>query len=121
MNNDENEYLSYNVLARKALYRGVPFMLGLIIFILIILSSFLALALSSKLLIIIPASLILLLFVIKVISENDSLAVDKLKWSIKGLILRIKQRSFILNISPKLTSDKKRTERISDFFKQHQL
>ena len=117
MEKEKFEYLSYNCLSRKPLYYGVPFLLGLLFFVFIVFSSLLAVAMSSKVIGVIPVFLAGGLFGIKLICENDSLAFEKLKWSVKGIILRVKTRSFNIEISPKIISDKKRMERINDFFK----
>ncbi|WP_050799218.1 hypothetical protein [Vibrio ichthyoenteri] len=119
MEKEQDEYLSYNMLARKPLVGGVPLMLGLLMLILIVFTTFIAVFLGSILFATIPFSLAISLFVIKFLCEDDSRAVDKIKWTMKGLALRLVHHSMTIQVSPQLTSKKKRSERINDFFKQY--
>lgn len=119
MNNNDNEYLSYNALARKSLVWGVPLILGIVLLAAIIVSVFLA-ALVSSLFSIITLALIGLIFFIKFKSESDSMAIDKVKWIIKGGILRLKHFSFKrLDIKSGIDNQNRKKERINDFFKQY--
>ncbi|TLS73427.1 hypothetical protein [Photobacterium damselae] len=117
MLNEKEQFFSYNMLARKPLVGGVPLMLGLSLLVAIVLTAFIAVIAGSILIGTIPFTLIICLFVIKFICEDDSTAVDKMQWVAKGFLLRLKHKSMYLTISPELSSCKKRSERINDFFK----
>lgn len=119
MSKEPDVYLSYNMLARKPLVGGVPLMLGLAMLIAIVITVFIAVLAESILLATIPFVLLISLFVIKFLCEDDSRAVDKMKWTVKGVLLRLQHQSMVINISPQLTSSKKRSERINDFYKQY--
>lgn len=116
---EENKYISYNMLARNPLTYGVPFMLGLVMLFLIVASVFLAIIVGYKFLWLIPFTLLFLLVAIKLVSENDSRAVEKLSWKIRALFFRLKFGGILLNVSPQLTSKTKQREKINDFFKVH--
>ncbi|MCD9492627.1 hypothetical protein GLP30_17110 [Photobacterium phosphoreum] len=118
MQKETTPYLSYNALARKSLVWGVPLLLGLALLALIIITTFISVWIGSLLFATIPLSLIMLIFAIKFISETDSMAVDKTKWFLKGLMIRVKYRSLHLIITSRTNSDNKK-ERINDFFKQY--
>ncbi|ARR51915.1 hypothetical protein ETN89_19920 (plasmid) [Photobacterium damselae subsp. damselae] len=116
---EKNTYVTYNALARKSLVWGVPLILGIILLASIILSLFLAVLVSS-LFFVVTFLLVAFVFFIKFTSESDSMAFDKVKWTVKGGVLRLKHLSYKrLDAKCGIDNPKRKKERINDFFKQY--
>jgi len=119
MNTEKTQYASYNVLNRKALIAGIP-----IITLVILLCVALALAaIGMKLFGIVglmPSMLVLfVLFVIRVLCQDDSRALDRIAWSLKATWYRFKCRSTITSFTSVCSSTTKRKQNAREFFKNN--
>lgn len=89
MNDDiDSEYLSYNGFNRPALVMGVPLMLMLPIFAFAIFGTFIGVSLFGVVGIIPAGISILLIVVIRAMTENDPNALKVIAFNIKGFLIK---------------------------------
>lgn len=120
--NEKKLYASYNVLARKALVLGVPIVTLVVLCISIMLSSILGIAYFGDIrAAILPILLACFLFFVRVISLDDSRAMEGYLWDIKGLLTRFVCRSTVTSFTAVDDSLIKRKETINEFFKTHNI
>jgi hypothetical protein len=114
------KYAGYNVLARKALMAGIP-ILTLILFLCLITVSVVVglLVFGDVRTLIIPTILIFMLFAVKVACTDDSRAMDKLGWDIKGMFYRIRCQSKIVSFTSTDASESRRKNNVREWFKNN--
>ncbi|EPN0316290.1 VirB3 family type IV secretion system protein [Vibrio vulnificus] len=116
---EKKEYASYNSLTRKALVFGVPLLILVGFLFAIVVSFVLGIAfLPTSWAFVVPAILAGCLFIIKMMCEQNSNAMDNMVWVIRGLLLRFKSQSVVFSVSPYADSESKRKVKINEFFKQ---
>jgi low affinity Fe/Cu permease len=114
------KYAGYNVLARKALMAGIP-ILTLIIFLCLITVTAIGglLIFGDERTLIIPTILSFMLFAVKVACTDDSRAMDKLAWDIRGMFYRLRCQSKIVSFTSTDTSEKRRKKNVHEWFKNN--
>lgn len=114
---EDDEYLSYNGLSRKALFIGIPLIPFFIFFFLMVLTGYFGVqkfgvgkGLIAPFLFSIP------LIYMRIKCANDSTALDKIYWEFKGLLLRLKTGRLTLSILATINKTNRFT--VNDFFKR---
>ena len=116
----KDEYLTYNVLARKPLIWGVPVITLVALLCLMLLTGFAGVAtLGMTKGLIFPALLTILLFFIRIVCIDNSRAMESLWWDIKGTLFRLRCQSSIVSFTSTDDSIKKRRQNVIEWFKNN--
>ena len=120
MEENKDEYLTYNVLARKPLIWGVPVITLVTFLCLMLLTGFAGIAtLGIMKGMIFPTLLALILFFIRLVCIDNSRAMESLWWDIKGTLFRLRCQSSVVSFTSTDNSLKKRKEHIIEWFKNN--
>ncbi|ENG8827712.1 VirB3 family type IV secretion system protein [Salmonella enterica] len=115
-NESDDEYASYNGMNRPALLMGIPLMPLLFGGFLMVFGGFLGLMTIGGYGLIFPSIVGLILFVIRLICEDDPNAMKIISWRLKGFCLRLGQKNDVLIF---ISSDEKRkVSHAKRFFKK---
>lgn len=117
MQKENDNYLSYNSLARKASFYGIPIKLFVLLLIIFVLFFLIGLYLKSKIPFIVSGLVVAIMMFIKMINENDSRAIYRLKYKVKGAVIKF-QYGWNTTIVSMINSKKRQMEKVSDFFKE---
>jgi type IV secretion system protein VirB3 len=112
----EDEYASYNGMNRPALAMGIPLMPLLFGGFLIVFGGFLGLMLIGGYGLIFPVIVGLVLFIIRLICEDDPNAMKIISWRLKGSCLRLGQKHDVLILTS--GDEKKKVSHAKRFFKK---
>lgn len=112
-------YLSFNAMSRKPQVFGIPMMILVFSGIFIVLSAIAgALFFEDVRALFFPLLGIAWLFIVRLVSVNDSRAMEKLSWRLKGLIYLFKCRSSVASFSSNINKNDKEVKRyVSEYFK----
>jgi type IV secretory pathway VirB3-like protein len=122
VNRKLQKYASYNVLARKALIYGVPIIPLVTLLIAILFTGFIGItSLGFTRGIIVPLILTGLLFFVRVISLDDSRAIESIIWDFKAAMTRLICRSSVTSFTSIDDSKEKRRALINEFYKCHNI
>lgn len=116
MDNETQNYASYNALSRKALIWGIPIIPLVLFLCLILTTAFVGGFLFGIYGLIIPLFLICVLFWIRIQCLEDSRAMESVWWDFKGWITRVQCRSTITSLTSTDASIKKQREVIREWF-----
>lgn len=116
---EKQEYLSYNVLARKALMFGVPVITFLILLFLIVASFFAGIVLFGAAGLIAPLFLTALLFGIRLVCMDDSRAMESVMWNVRGALSRLRCQSSVVSFTSTNDTPTKRKDHVRQFIKDH--
>jgi type IV secretory pathway VirB3-like protein len=119
MDAEKDNYASYNVLNRKALIFGIPIIT--LVILLCVALAFAAIGMKMFGIVGLMPSMIVLfvLFIIRVLCQDDSRALDRICWNIKSAWYRFRCRSTITSFTSVCSSTTKRKQNAREFFKNN--
>ena len=119
MDKAETQYASYNVLSRKALIFGVPILLLVSILCAALVTGFSALFIWGMKGMLVPVLFAFALLGVRIQCQDDSRAMDRLRWNAKSGLSRLRCQSTITSFTHLNVSPMKRKQDVKDFFKNN--
>lgn len=114
-----DKYQSFNSLAREPLMLGVPVIVLLLCGSGILITGFVGLMALGVKGLIFPLIIVAFLIYLRIKTEEDSRAIEDIKWDIKGLFYRIKSRSRIVSFSSLDETPIRRKKDVAEWFKNN--
>lgn len=116
---ERDQYASYNSLARKPLMFGMPIIPLIIGMLTMLPTGWLGLSFFGVKGLVFPAFIALGLLYIRVRSEEDSRAIDEMKWEAKGFLTRLRCQSNTISFTSIDNHPFRRKQHVSEWFKNN--
>ncbi|ALR95785.1 hypothetical protein [Vibrio alginolyticus] len=117
--NEPQEYASYNAFGRVATMFGVPIIPLLILAMLTLVSGFWGITQYGLVGLMMPIACLAFLIVIRMKCQDNSRALYGMWWSIKGMLLRLQNRSSVVSFTTMPNAQKRRDARVRAWRKHH--
>lgn len=120
MDEEKDEYASYNAMRREPLIFGIPIIPLIMLLCLALMSAafgFIFLGVLKGM--IVPSIILLILFITRIKCMDDSRAMRSFYWDLKGALYRLASRSVIISFTSISNSEKRRKENVLDWFKHN--
>lgn len=116
---ERDQYASYNSLARKPLKLGIPIFPLVMGGIAMLLVGWIGLFFFGAKGLVFPAFIALGLLYIRIRSEEDSRAIDEMKWEAKGFLTRLRCQSNTISFTSIDNHPFRRKQYVSEWFKNN--
>ncbi|MGR5514049.1 conjugal transfer protein TraD [Vibrio harveyi] len=116
---ERDQYASYNSLARKPLMLGIPIFPLVMGGIAMLLLGWIGLFFFGAKGLFFPAFIALGLLYIRIRSEEDSRAIDEMKWEAKGFLTRLRCQSNTISFTSIDNHPFRRKQHVSEWFKNN--